>query len=616
MCGINGFTLDPSATRGARDLIEQMNAVTRHRGPDATGVFVSEGISLGNNRLKIIDLSDAAAQPMKSHDGRYVIVFNGEIYNYRELKKEFPGYPFRTESDTEVILAAYEGWGKECVKRFRGIFAFAVWDTKRRELFIARDQSGIKPLYYTRSGTQFIFSSEIKAILEHEVPRKLHVEAFKKYLRVVYVPGPHTMFEGIHKFPPAHYGVVKNGTLALTAYFDIAHTPRRSASYASFRGEVRRNVKAAVKEELVSDRPVGVFLSGGIDSSVVLSAMADVRGNIDTFSVGYELQPGEEPEKFNADFLLARNTAAFYGTNHHEVLVSPNDVVKLFPGLVHHLDEPISNPTGLAMMKLSQFTKGNEDVAVVLTGNGGDELFGGYPRYRLSRIADLYQLLMPSFVRGLLSRDDRFRKLNTPRGIDRYELFFFQKDQTLLEAARGDLADDSAKRFFKDTYFNKPADDFTAHFMDVDRKTWLVDESFTLLDKTTMSAGLEARVPLVNLQVLRHALTIPTRYKVTPWDTKIILKDAFRDALPPALFTQPKRGWISPAAKWLRYPEVHEFVQEVLSPAYYPPIAPLFKWEAIAQIVRDHYERRKYNRVIIWALLTFCAWAREYRVTL
>ena len=367
MCAINGFNF------AAPDIIRQMNARTNHRGPDQTNVLVEEGISLGHNRLSIIDLSVAAGMPMESHDGRYVIVYNGELYNYLALRDELAaGYPFRTASDTEVILAAYARWGVGALERFNGMFAFAVWDRQKKELTVARDQAGIKPLYYYWQDGRFIFSSEIKAILEHPaVPRRLSAPALNHYLRALYVPGPLTMFSGINKLLPGQTARLKAGELTIEPYCVPSPAPALTGSSGQMAELVARTIDEAVRRQLVSDRPVGVYLSGGIDSSVVLDAMSRERSRIDTFSVGYDLLPGENADKFNQDFIQAGRTARHYGTRHHEVLVSPKDVIELFEKTVWHMDEPISKPNAIAMMKLAHFVK--PTATVVLGGDGGDE---------------------------------------------------------------------------------------------------------------------------------------------------------------------------------------------------------------------------------------------------
>lgn len=610
MCAINGFNFQD------KDLILKMNQTTRHRGPDGTGVFWGDGISLGHNRLSIIDLSEAAGQPMKSNDGRLEIVFNGEIYNFRELKKQLPDHMFKTSGDTEVILAAYKKWGRDCVKKFNGIFAFAIWDKEKRELFLARDQIGVKPLYYFWDGKKLIFSSEIKAILEHDVPRVLNKEAFAHYLRVLYVPEPLTMFRGINKLPPATYATLKDGRLETHKYWEMGGGDHLAGDRAEIAKDLRTRIREAVGRQLVSDRPLGIYLSGGIDSSAVLDSVAQIRSNIETFSVGFELEKGGDREKFNQDFYLASRTAKHYGTHHNEVMLSPHDVVELFERSVWHLDEPISNPTIIPMMKLAKFAK--EKAAVVLGGDGGDELFGGYDRYRLSLMCDRYQKL-PAIARSMFDRFAKLKKLNTPAGVKRFELFMFQKDQAIERAVSGDILSIDTEKFFADKYFatadDRDAKNFTEKLMNVDCQSWLVDFSLMMTDKASMSAGLEVRVPMLDRELVEFAARIPFEYKVGAFDTKMILKDAFRGRLPAFLSGQPKRGWFSPGAKWLRLENIYGMARDIFSDSYWPEVAPLFQADELLKMLDEHRSGKYYPNTL-WAIMAFKNWAKRYKISL
>lgn len=592
-----------------------MNQATKHRGPDGTGIFLDEKISLGHNRLSIIDLSRAATQPMASRDGRLIIVFNGEIYNFKELKAELKNfYQFQTASDTEVILAAYQKWGPDAVKKLSGIFSFAIWDKKNEELFLARDHIGIKPLYYFLDGQKFIFSSEIKAILEHDIPRILNYEAFNHYLRVLYVPAPLTMFKNIYKFPPAHYAVFKHGELKFTKYWDIENINYFTESQGTIAKHLREQILASVEKQLVSDRPVGLYLSGGIDSSVVLDAMRATRDNVDTFSVGFRLTDTKEENKFNQDFDLAKQTAGHYSTNHHEVLLSEADVLDYFDKMILHLDEPIANSTAIPMMKLAEFTK-KQGVDVVLGGDGGDELFGGYERYRLSLLLSKWQSI-PKLLRSPANLIKSFKKLNIPPGVERFAAFMFQKENILREVLNDSFFDiNASKSFFGEHYFkNNPFKSFEELFMSIDRQTWLVDESLMRSDKMSMSAAVEARVPLLDKDLVEFASKIPLKYKISLTNTKIILKEAFRGRIPDFLLDQPKRGWFSPAAKWLREPKIYAFAEQALSRDYYPETAKIFNWPNIKKILEEHKRGKKYNLNILWAILVFQIWAKTYQI--
>ncbi len=608
MCAINGVTEKNEA------VIRAMNEATTHRGPDQSGTYFSPDISFGHNRLSIIDLSERGRQPMQSADQQLTIVFNGEIYNFRELRKELEGrYSFVSQSDTEVILAAYQTWGAESFKKLRGMFAFAIRDHRRRETVIVRDPVGIKPLYYSVQHSTLFFSSEIKGLLAAGIPRRLSFEALHHYLRLLYVPGPLTMFADILKLPPGHYGIWKDNQLSLVEYVPHTHPEPLTRPFNAIAQELREVVQTAVTRQLISDRPLGVYLSGGIDSSVVLDCMTATHKDIETFSVGFDLGADEQREKFNADFDLARRTARYYQTRHHELRIATHDVPTLFEKAVWHMDEPISNPTSIAMQALADYTK--QDVAVALAGDGGDELFGGYERYRTSVRMDYWQTL-PAGLRRIFSFGTTMKKLNTARGLDRYALFMFQKDAT-VNRILGDSrkGDDTATRAYLDRYFqNSSTADATAQLMDADRQTWLVDFALMLADKMSMSAGLEVRVPLLDQEVIEFAARIPRAYKVNMSGTKQILKAAFRGRIPDFLLHQPKRGWFAPGAKWLRNTEVQSFARALLSQGYYAPTQDIFDWSEISSMLEQHIAKKAYHLNTLWALMTFQNWARAYKV--
>ncbi len=608
-----------------RELIGKMNLANCHRGPDASGIFTEDGISLGHNRLSIIDLSDRASQPMKSFDDQEVIVFNGEIYNFKDLKKELKNfYPFGSESDTELILAAYRRWGADCVKKFNGIFAFALWDRSRREIFLARDHFGVKPLYYYLKDGKFVFSSEIKSILEHDIARRLNREAFSHYFRVLYSPEPLTMFEDIYKFPQASCGFLKNGKLNIKKYWQAAPGDYPDKPGEFFEEELRNRMGLAVKRQLISDRPLGLYLSGGVDSSILLYNMSKIHKDIDTFSVGFDLEKEEQREKFNADFDLARKTSAILGSRHHEVLIKPAEVFGLLEKAAHLMDEPISNPTAVSMLKLSEFSK--QKVDVVLAGDGGDELFGGYERYRISFAASLLQKA-PGFLRKTLNLSRKLKKLNTPAGIERFELFMFQKDDILKRVMSSDYFNyDISKLFFERRYFGRPSEtsdsdfktvfsgNFEEKLMNVDRQTWLVDFALGLTDKMSMARGLEVRVPFLDKDLAEFSMRVPLNYKVDLFNTKKILKSAYRGLIPDYLLNQPKRGWFSPGAKWLRMDEIREKARDAVSADYYFETRGLFNWPEIMRVFDGHIAGREYNLTILWALLTFQIWAKRYSI--
>ncbi len=607
MCGISGFNW-----KDENKVVSMVQTLT-HRGPDADGVFIDDGISLGHNRLSIIDLSENANQPMFDSSRELVIVFNGEIYNFQEIKKELQGgYKFKTKSDTEVILAGYRKWGKDVVCKLNGIFAFAIWDKSKEELFCARDHAGVKPFYYFWDGTRFIFASEMKAILKHDIPRTLNNDAFNYYMRVLYAPEPMTMIKNIYKLPPKSTLTLRGKNISILEYCDpeIEVGP---LSYKETKDILREKVINAVGRQLVSDVPVGVYLSGGIDSSAVLFSMTKFNKNIETFSVGFELGEEEEKEKFNIDLELAKKTADFFGAKHNTLLVSAHDARDFFEEAVSQCDDPISNPTSVAMMLLAKFAKSK--VSVVLTGSGGDELFGGYDRYRIALAAYYYKKL-PSFLRAVGNKQARISKLDYENEIDLFAQLLFEKDDKLSKVIPSSIfkSDVYIKKYFQDRYFSQCKGDPANCFMMVDQESWLPDYFFTLSDRMAMSGALEERVPLVDKELVAFSKVIPRSYKLDLFRTKKILKDAFKDDLPDFLFSQPKRGWFSPGAKWLRDPYFAKFAREVLSQDYYEGTKELFDWSNVEEMLDKHISKEKYNLTILWAVLTFQVWARKYQI--
>lgn len=604
MCGINGVT------RRDRKLVERMNKATAHRGPDGVGIYENDHITFGHNRLAIIDLSPKGAQPMQSADGSLVITYNGELYNYRELRRELAGYPFKSETDTEVILAAYAKWGITCLKRFNGIFAFALWDAKKEELILARDPMGVKPLYYCiHNGTVF-FSSEIKALLETGVARTLDVEAFSHLLRILDVLEPDTLFRDVKKLLPAHYATIKRGTISLTKYWELDLEHKEHQSAGAWHERIRSTLDSAVTRQLVSDRPVGVFLSGGIDSNAVLARVASEQKSVRTYTTRFEVASRDDDERFNRDAVLARQTSSFFGTQHTEITVHAKDIIPLFEQSVWQSDEPSGCATALAQLAIAR--EAVRDVAVVLGGDGADELFGGYERYHLSRVMDLYQHL-PRTLRDSLAIHPELAKLNTPPGIARLALFLFVKDPDINRVLAPAFHTDTTTAFFDERFFSNLNVSFLDALMDADRRL-LTDGSLLHTDKLSMAAGLEVRVPLLDLEMIELSARIPAEQKVSLFTTKKLFKDALRDRLPSYLFEEPKRGWFAPSTVWLQLPEMYAYAKEVLSQSYYAPTAQLFDWDGISSIVDDHYNLIKSNRPLIWTLLSFQVWARRFGV--
>jgi len=635
MCGINGFNFRDE------ELIKKMNEVTRHRGPDDQGLYLDDGVSLGHNRLSILDLTPAGHQPMFDASDKLAIVFNGEIYNFGEIKRELPEYPFKSASDTEVILAAFLKWGADCVKRFNGIFALAIWNKETKELFLARDHVGVKPLYYFWDGQRLIFSSEIKAILEAPIPREIDLESLNNYFRLLYVPAPKTIWKGIYKLPAAHFAKLADGKMEIKKYWEITDFENLSSKDEAV-GQIRELFRDSVRGQVISERPVGVYLSGGIDSTAVLGAIREVAPQITkTYTVGFKDVPQEE--KYNADFRLARETAKHYGTDHHELLISGTDLLNNFEKICWHMDEPNANATSGAIYLLSAEAK--KDVAVVLGGDGGDELFGGYPRYKASLIIGKYQK-MPGIIRAfgnaaftLLGRYDLLRKFRLPADSARMIEFLGQKENVLAEVLNSNILNlESTEELFKQkfTEYNYPSPrfrgdsknrdgvlakarekhgilakarsvDFEKYFGDFDRQNWLTDESLMRTDRMTMARGVEARVPILDRRLIELANKIPTSWKIRGNAGKVIWKEAMDKYLPSHIKNEKKRGFFSPMSKWLRkeFKDLAYDTVAALDPQY-------FNRDQIRQMLDDHISGKRYNMAILWAVVTWGTWQKLF----
>lgn len=620
MCAINGIvdtrgrSLDECVTDLA--LVKKMNTATVHRGPDGSGVWSDTFATLGNNRLAIIDLSRTADQPMQSASGRYVVAFNGEIYNYRELRAQLGPYPFKTQGDTEVILALVDAQGIESIGKLRGMFCIALWDTQTHEFFLIRDQSGIKPVYYHYTHGRIAFSSELKGVLvDDRIERIIDPHALDSYLHLRYVPEPLSMIVGIQKLPPGHYVRMRGDTIELVQYFTVPLTPTLLDSRASIHTRVCELVDAAVAAELVSDRPVGLFLSGGLDSTIVLDAATKVAGKVETYSLRFEVTQEEEQHKFNTDADLAAKTAAHYGANHHEILFTEEDFMMLLSEATYSLDQPIGNATALAQLFLSR--KAREHIVVALMGDGGDELFGGYPRYRISKLMDVYQRL-PAKLRDVCSMLwGKAQKLNLPPGVARVEQFLFEKDNVLKKVVMHEYVSNiPAKEFEKKYLIGRKESDFTQLFMDADRRSWLVDEALARTDTMTMAASLEARVPLLNTDLVLYASTLPSNLRVSFLGSKKLLRDAFRPRLPQHILKAKKRGFFSPMSKWLRRPQALRMAKEVLSPGYHPGTDKLLNFAGVEKMLKDHVDKRAYALPTLWTLIAFRLWAKAYNARL
>lgn len=614
MCGISGFNFKDEI------LAKKMNDSLAHRGPDGEGIFSSGDFTLCHRRLSIIDLSEKASQPMFNEDKTLVVVFNGEIYNFKEIKKSLiaNGHKFISSSDTEVLVHGFEEYGEKLPELLNGIFAFAVWNAKNKELFLCRDRIGVKPIYYyhNEQDGKFIFSSEIKAILNHPIERRVNKDSLAFYFRLHYIPQPQTILKNIYKVPPASFLRLKDEKFSIKKYWDIKPTALLTDK-KEIKGKILKLLEDSVKSQLVSDRPLGVFLSGGVDSSAILHfASKHTNYPVKTFSVGFETN--DQKNKFNVDFELARKTARFFNADHNELFISGKNALDNIEKVIWQMDEPVSNPTQAATFLLSRFA--SEKVKVVLGGDGGDEVFGGYDRHRLSRIISLYQKI-PALLRfagspiaGLFSKS-MMKKLVLPPDARRYLSFMVEENESMAKIINKDfLGEEKAlENYFNGYFFNsgKFGEDFENTFMEADLKAWLADESLMRSDKMTMAWGLEERVPLLDHKIIELGFQIPSRYKLSFKNTKIIYKEALKPYLPEYLFNQPKRGWFTPMAKWLRT-DFKNFAYSVLSEGYCHQTREFFNFDEIGKVLDDHINKKKYNLNLIWSLITFQIWYKRY----
>ena len=544
MCGIAGWR---STGRPERSTLQKMSKCISHRGPDSDGIFVDGHIGLAFRRLAIIDLSPAGNQPMTSSTGKSTIIFNGEIYNFQELRKLVPEYKFKSGTDTETIMALYEKFGEACVTKLRGMFAFALWDHEKKSLFIARDRLGKKPVLYFYDGEDLLFASEIKALLAHPKleNRTVDQEAVQLYLRFGYVPGPLSIYKEVKKLQPGHtLTLTKDGVLKIKEYWDLDFNTKTTLGYDAARFQVRKLIEESVRLRLMSDVPLGAFLSGGIDSSTVVAFMARASETpIKTFSVGF----GEA--KYN-ELEYAKLVAEKYQTDHQEIMLTP-DFIKDMPQIMSFFDEPFADASAIPTYYIARETR--KHVTVALNGDGGDEAFAGYARYvhgmRFGnvRLPPLAQQSIPrtGFMRKLelLGMNNQRRYYSLHNAFEQHQIAspiepfgqYYQKPKQLLD---------------KWTY--------------TDIKSYLPDDLLVKVDIATMANSLEGRSPLLDHRLVEFAASLPPQWKLKGGNTKIIFKDAVKDLLPKEILTKPKQGFAVPINEWMKG-ELGSYTQETIA---------------------------------------------------
>ena len=621
MCGVVGFIGGDKLNLYERAaVLDRMCRVITHRGPDDQGMMVKDGVALGMRRLSIIDLA-GGHQPISGCGGSVTVVFNGEIYNYRELQRELEarGHHFQTHSDTEAIVHAYEEYGAECVDHLRGMFAFALWDARARKLFIARDRVGKKPLYYTLTpqGT-LVFGSEMKSLLEHpEVRREINPEAIDAYLTFGYVPDPFSIFRGIRKLPPGHHLSFVDDRISLKQYWDFHYErvePRREEDYLE---ELRALLDEAVRVRLVADVPLGAFLSGGVDSSTVVGLMSrHMSQPVKTFSIGFH------EDSFN-ELKYARIAAKHFRTDHHEFIVTP-DICHIVEELAWHFDEPFFDPSAIPTYMVSKLAR--EHVKVVLSGDGGDELFAGYTRYvtdrRRSSFAHLPRILREGVMQPLSRRlphgvwgrnylhNIALDPLN--RYIDSLSLFTSLNKLSLYtgdfrEQLDGDGRAAARCRFYASrVQTGEPLDTL----LYLDSKTYLPGDILTKVDRMSMAVSLEARVPLLDHQLIEFVTRIPASMKMRGLETKHILKRAVHDLVPAEILHRPKQGFGVPLQQWIN-DQLRGRIRETLTESrtrgrgYVEP--------RYVNVLLDEHERgRRDHYGKLWALFMLELWHRVF----
>ena len=625
MCGICGILYPGEERLFQRDRLAQMNARIVHRGPDDEGFFVERNVGLAMRRLSIIDIR-TGQQPISNEDESLWIVYNGEIYNHRELrsKLEARGHRYRTQSDTETIIHLYEEYGRDCVQHLRGMFAFAIWDRRSRRLFIARDRLGIKPLYYFYDGTKFVFGSEIKAILAYPgIKPEFNKNTLAEYLAFGYIAGPETMFAGIRKLLPGHtLELDDSGEIKIESYWDLsvpADSERRPRS--RYIKAYRALLEECVASHLMSDVPLGVFLSGGLDSSAVAALTSKIRGEqIETFSVGY----GEEAY---SELPYAREVAQHIGSLHHEVQLSWHEFFESLPKLIWHEDEPIVWPSSVSLYFVARLAR--DRVTVVLTGEGSDETLAGYTRYawtlQNSRMDRVYRSAVPSALRQLVRRgiaagplgSSLHRKLEHTflvRDGASWPSFYFDNFYSAFSDAEAtDLLTASAHATAGDAYrgsmqhWEHSPGDLLHRLLYTDIKTYLV-ELLMKQDQMSMAASIESRVPFLDHVLVEFAATIPAEFSVHGLAGKHILKTAVEDLLPKSIVHRQKMGFPTPWASWLSGSHLDQLESMLLEPR--TTARGLFKREVIQRLFAEHRAQRRDHGNRIWRLLNLEIWMR------
>lgn len=623
MCGICGYIYSDRSKRHSEAVLKNMTATLSLRGPDDEGYYLKDNAALGHRRLSIIDLS-TGHQPMFNEDGSIVIVFNGEIYNFQDIKEALikKGHVFKTHSDTEVIIHAYEEYGEDCLKLFNGMFAFALWDSKSQRLFLARDRFGKKPLYYAIFDNQFIFGSELKAILKHPSVRKeIDYNALSKYLAYEYIPAPLTIFKNIYKMESAQFMYVKDGVCKTNYYWDL--TFKRYDNFDLKEAEARlvALLKESVRKRLISDVPIGVFLSGGMDSSSVVAMMAEMMApkDIKTFSIGFKEKSYDESSD-------AKLIAEHFGTDHHEEILEPDTMLDIFPKILDLLDEPFADSSIIPTYLVSRFTR--QHVKVALGGDGGDELLLGYSSFVAHRMQSYFSAVPDFMVRWpleiftkMIPMSDKYMSLNFKgkrllKGLSfppevRHQAWvgaLVPEEQKKLFLPASGLDYDPLKVYDTTGGYYRRAKEVEAleKAIYLYVKTYMTDDILTKVDRASMANSLEVRAPFLDTDFAEFTATIPCRFKLKGMTTKWILKDAMRDKLPKETLNKSKQGFAVPVGKWLKNDLKHLLLEAFDKDKI--EREGIFDYGYIKNMLKEYTENKNDMRKEIWDLFMFELW--------
>ncbi len=619
MCGIAGFL----GNLPESDLVlTQMTDRLAHRGPDAQGVFHGEGVHLGHRRLAVIDL-DSGRQPLFNEDGQIALVFNGEIYNFGELRQRLLalGHVFTTHTDSEVLIHGYEAWGTDLLDELRGMFAFALWDGQRKRLLVARDHFGVKPLYYRFAAAtgDFVFASELKALLAHpQISTDLDAEALGLYLERQYIPAPRSVYASVHKLPAAHWLSIENGELTLQRYWQAPYAARARACADIDEARAIDSTLAALRESvagmLVADVPLGVFLSGGVDSSLIAALVCEQKAAaVDTFTLGFAgAVAGSEHE-------VAARVAEHIGSRHHCLMLEADDVLTAFDRFVDIFDEPLADPAALPTLLLSEYAR--RFVTVVLTGEGADEVFAGYGNYA-SRLRDETWSSwlggrfspLPTLIRGLPPRlrKDRLLKAISCTRSRRYvtipSVFDAELRQQLFTPAFLAVHHESMADYAQRHDAECDSPDYLEHLLHVDRNLWLPDDLLCKVDRASMAHALEARVPYLDHRFVTHCCGLPSALKVQGKNCKYLLKRMAERYLPAAIVHRNKQGFVLPLREWLAGPLRQPVAMALQNQMHRGLLLPA----ALHRLEQEHYTGRRHHAGRLWTLLVLERWLQRH----